>query len=93
MQQRLACARLYLSWNRNHGRALESLACSLKRRLFGTDNVYPLVKWDICALSCGGTDTLEFDLDFMVDEVDVLKLDDIYGSKDAIFENESRRWG
>jgi len=56
---------------------MESLACSLKRRLFGTDNVYPLVRWDICALSCGGAETLEFDLDFKVDEVNVLRLDDV----------------
>ncbi len=77
MQQRLACARLYLSWHSDHGRALDSLACSLKRRLYGPHNVYPMIDWDKCALSCEGQESTGIDLGLELADVDLMKLDDL----------------
>ena len=77
MKQRLACAWMYLSWHSKHGRALETLVCSLKRRLFGPTNVYPIIDWEKCVLSCGGIETVTVDFSLRVEEVDALKVDDV----------------
>ena len=54
MQQRVACVWRYLSSHRAHSRALESLMCTLRRRLYGAD-IWPLMDWGTCRLSCGGS--------------------------------------
>jgi hypothetical protein len=77
MQQRLSCAWMYLSWTSEHGRALDSLACSLRRHKYGADNIFPTMDWDTCQLSCGGADTLAFDLDFRARDVKARLLDDV----------------
>lgn len=53
------------------------MVCSLRRRLFGADNIFPVVDWEKCTLSCGGVETVAFDLDVKMKEVDILALDDI----------------
>ena len=77
MQQRLACAWMYLSWHSGHGKALETLVCSLKRRLYGSDNVYPTMDWEKCSLSCGGIETVAIDRIAQVEEVDALNVDEV----------------
>jgi len=77
MQQRLSCAWMYLSWTPENGRALEGLACSLRRLMYGSASIFPLMDWDTCQLSCGGPETLPFDLDYRAKDVHALSLDDV----------------
>ena len=58
MQQRVACVWRYLSWHRVHGRALESLMCSLRRRLYGAD-IWPVMDWEKCRLTCRGSSDVD----------------------------------
>ena len=53
MQERIACATQFLSYNEKQGRALEAVLCALRRKLFGIANVFPLMDWETCTLHCG----------------------------------------
>lgn len=77
MQQRLSCAWMHLSWTPDNGRALEGLACSLRRRMYGADQIFPMMNWDTCQLSCGGPETLPFDLDYRMKDIHHQSLTDV----------------
>jgi len=77
MQQRLACANLYMLWSSKHGRAMEALACSLKQRHFAAESVFPQMDWDHCTLSCGGKETLPFGLEYNLSDVNIGDLENV----------------
>ena len=59
MQHRLNCAWRYLSYNADHGRAEETLFCALRQRLYGRQNIWPVMDWDSCLLTCGSFDQVD----------------------------------
>eukprot|EP00884_Botryococcus_braunii_P022910 jgi/Botrbrau1/9302/Bobra.0111s0026.1 len=51
-RERGPCARRYLSWNKETGRAGEALVCALRRRLLGLHHWRPFMDWAACTLNC-----------------------------------------
>ena len=61
MQQRLNCASRYLSWNMQHGRALDAMLCALRKQMYGPENIWPTMDWETCTLHCGHFKDLDTD--------------------------------